>query len=217
MQTKPSILNVSSSFLIGAIRFYLLPLISCPDGVNSAWKNRKIKTNCAPDTHVWIHRESTAGKTQSNRARLVLFSLTKRLNRTKLISYEDFSVSVASDELKKSSEVHQHLTRPAVNLNLFSNYGRLEARKNSIKIYAPMLWNNIPSHIRNVSSNFSFKMALKSHFFVNILSVSIFYTLHFYLYHFFSVAHCSFTCAFMTFGVLILTVMLYFAFELASL
>ena len=72
---------------------------------------------------------------------------------------------------QRSNEVHQHLTRSAVNLNLFSNYGRLDARKNSIKIYAPMLWNSIPSRIRNVNSNLPFKIALKSHLFASTFFV----------------------------------------------
>ncbi len=58
---------------------------------------------------------------------------------------------------EKISEVHGHHTRSLDNKCLFTHFGRLNARKNSLKILAPTLWNNIPPPIRHLSSVILFK------------------------------------------------------------
>src|SRR6266516_1008910 len=55
----------------------------------------------------------------------------------------------------KISNIHQHHTRSLDNLCLFNQYGRLNVRKNSLKVYAPVLWNTIPICLRQINS-FSF-------------------------------------------------------------
>src|SRR3989442_15848072 len=48
---------------------------------------------------------------------------------------------------EKISNIHQHQTRSLDNMSLFMHPGRLNARKNSLKINAPRIWNSIPSII----------------------------------------------------------------------
>ena len=53
---------------------------------------------------------------------------------------------------EKISNIHHYHTRSLDNLCLFNQYGRLNVRKNSIKIRAPILWNTIPVHLRQIVS-----------------------------------------------------------------
>ena len=61
----------------------------------------------------------------------------------------------------KVSSIHLHRTRAIDNLSLFINFGRLNVRKNSVKIYAPTVWNEIPTHIKQIVSTTLFKKVYK--------------------------------------------------------
>ena len=54
---------------------------------------------------------------------------------------------------EKISNIHQHQTRSLDNMSLFMHPGRLNARKNSLKINAPRIWNSIPPNIRLINSS----------------------------------------------------------------
>ena len=70
---------------------------------------------------------------------------------------------------EKSSDVHGHLTRAANNMSLFCYFGRLNIRKNSVKIFAPLLWNSIPVLLRQIASIVLFKKKYK-YFLLNLPS-----------------------------------------------
>ncbi len=59
------------------------------------------------------------------------------------------------------SDVHTYKTRSLDSLCLFTHFGRLNVRQNSLKIIAPILWNKIPSHIRLLSTVGLFKKRFK--------------------------------------------------------
>ena len=63
---------------------------------------------------------------------------------------------------EKSSDVHGHSTRAADNMSLFCYFGRLNLRKNTVKICAPSLWNNIPVRLRQITSVILFKKKYKN-------------------------------------------------------
>ena len=62
---------------------------------------------------------------------------------------------------RKISDIHYHYTRSLDNMCLFTNFGRLLARKNSIKICGPVIWNKIAFDIRNAPCVSQFKKMLK--------------------------------------------------------
>jgi len=68
---------------------------------------------------------------------------------------------------EKSSDVHGHSTRAADSMSLFCYFGRLNLRKNALKICAPPLWNIIPLSLRQISSSILFKKKYK-HYLLNL-------------------------------------------------
>ena len=102
-----------------------------------------------------------------------LFSLTKRLPFTKIhtmqtaqLVYSFFQNSQAVPKcimslFDKISEIHHHNTRSLDDMCLFTHYGRLNIRKNSVKICAPTILNQIPSKTRKAVSICCFKKELK--------------------------------------------------------
>ena len=55
------------------------------------------------------------------------------------------------------SDIHHHLTRSLDSRCLHTHYGRLIVRNNSVKIYAPRLWNKIPPQVRQINLLHTFK------------------------------------------------------------
>ena len=64
---------------------------------------------------------------------------------------------------KKPLDVHSHSTRFAETISLLSYGSRLQIRKNSLKVYAPTLWNGLPIEIREIGSPKLFKEKLSSY------------------------------------------------------
>jgi len=62
---------------------------------------------------------------------------------------------------KQISDVHQYSTRSLDTLCLFTQFGRTNLRKNSLKVFAPLLWNEIPIHLRQLKSIYSFNKNYK--------------------------------------------------------
>ena len=58
---------------------------------------------------------------------------------------------------ERISDIHHHLTRSLDNRCLHTHFGRLQVRRNSLKIYAPLLWNKIPTQLRQMNLFDSFK------------------------------------------------------------
>ena len=65
-----------------------------------------------------------------------------------------------SSLFKKNSDIHNFNTRSIDNWCLHTQFGRLNIRKVSTKIYAPVLWNTIPNHIRQINT---FPLFMKSY------------------------------------------------------
>jgi len=57
---------------------------------------------------------------------------------------------------EKIPNIHNYQTRSLDNLSLFTHPGRLNVRKNSLKVNAPRIWNKIPSNIRLINSSIGF-------------------------------------------------------------
>src|SRR6266516_2453522 len=75
-------------------------------------------------------------------------------------SIDDFPLQIFSI-FEKASDIHSHCTRSADNLCLFTHYGRLNLRKNCVKVCAPTLWNKIPVSLRQINSIVLFKNKYK--------------------------------------------------------
>ena len=52
----------------------------------------------------------------------------------------------------KTSDIHGIHTRSSDNLSLHTHFGRWHTRVNSVKIAGPVLWNRIPTSLRQISS-----------------------------------------------------------------
>ena len=63
----------------------------------------------------------------------------------------------------KISEIHQHATRSLDNRCLHTHFARLNIRKNSIKICAPVLWNKISINLRQIKFIEHFKTQYRLH------------------------------------------------------
>ena len=63
------------------------------------------------------------------------------------------------------SDIHHHRTRSLENMCLHTHFGRLNVRKNALKIYAPHLWNKIPRNLRQINIIDSFKKQYSSSLF----------------------------------------------------
>ena len=66
-----------------------------------------------------------------------------------------------ADLFNKISDIHRFHTRSLDNLCLHTHFGRLNVRQFSIKLYAPGLWNSIPTHIRQTLNLNLFKKLYK--------------------------------------------------------
>ena len=67
-----------------------------------------------------------------------------------------------------SSDIHAHQTRSSDTMCLFTHLARLNIRKNSVKICTPVIWNNLPFHIRHANSISDFKKSLRLHLIANL-------------------------------------------------
>ena len=63
---------------------------------------------------------------------------------------------------EKTSDIHGYQTRSLDNMCLFTHLGKLNVRKKSLKISAPIIWNNIPPVIKYINSEVMFKKEYKS-------------------------------------------------------
>src|SRR6266516_4554302 len=97
--------------------------------------------------------------------RLSLDDLNK-LQVAKIISQYFNNIHTLPGEIaslfQKISNIHHYHTRSLDNHCLFNQYGRLNVRKNSLKVYAPILWNTIPIYLREINSICLFKRKYKS-------------------------------------------------------
>ena len=57
----------------------------------------------------------------------------------------------------KTQQIHSHSTRQVDHLSLFTHSSSIVVRSNSLKIFAPFLWNSIPLNIKLLPSSFAFK------------------------------------------------------------
>ena len=62
-----------------------------------------------------------------------------------------------------NSLIHNHLTRSTGSPRLFVQPCRLDIRKNSMKIQAPLIWNGIPEELQQIQSFPLFKRELKDY------------------------------------------------------
>jgi len=68
---------------------------------------------------------------------------------------------------KKISDIHSFHTRSQDNLCLYKFFGRLNVRISCTKVYAPTLWNKIPTEIKQVNTLYSFKKQFKNYLQIN--------------------------------------------------
>ena len=75
-----------------------------------------------------------------------------------------------SSLFKKIPDIHLHHTRSVDGMSLHTHFGRLNVRKNSLKICAPLVWNKIPPRIRQILNLSTFKKHYKTFLLSSILS-----------------------------------------------
>jgi hypothetical protein len=100
-------------------------------------------------------------KTQTNDS---LFNLSNKLSIYNIHSLQtaqlvfqyfqhDYTLPICISALfKKNSDIHSLYTRSQNNLCLHIHFGKLNVRKFATKIFAPLLWNKIPLHLRQIQS-----------------------------------------------------------------
>ena len=59
--------------------------------------------------------------------------------------------------------IHRFNTRSAMRMGLYNEYARLNIRKTCLRIMGPLLWNNLPLGLREISTIGMFKKKLKSY------------------------------------------------------
>jgi len=109
-----------------------------------------------------------------------LFRFTNRLSfydihkfHTAKLVYRFFNQSTIFPKciaalFSKTSEIHHFNTRSVDQLCLHHFFGRLAPRNFSTKLYAPVLWNKIPIHIRQTVTEGHFKNLYKSFLLTNV-------------------------------------------------
>ena len=69
---------------------------------------------------------------------------------------------IFNDFYTGNRNVHDHETRQACDLHVYVPYGRLDMRRNSMKIHGANMWNSIPENIKKSESINYFKQRLRN-------------------------------------------------------
>ena len=112
---------------------------------------------------VWAKKDSPSGPIFYKLNRLTIFDEYKL--QASLFMHNSINGNLPhflSTHFRANYQIHNHKTRFSHNIHTYIT--RTNARKSTLMVSGPRIWNNIPNSIRNIKSSSLFRRTLKEYY-----------------------------------------------------